>query len=340
MPAAGKVTPMAGPSTADILADWTFRPVPAALLIAAAAAYLTGVVRVARRHPARPWPWARTASFLGGLAVIAVALMSAVGHYDRMFFWVHMVQHLMLIMAAPVLLIVGRPLILALHATRNPAHRRIKAFLRSRFVTAVTWPPFAIAAYVAVVIGTHLTGFNDLAVRSAGWTATEQIAYLVSGYLYLLSGFGDEPIRWRLSRPAKMVLILLTMPIDTFTGITLLMTNEPMWPAYAAQNHAFGPDPVTDIQWGGATMWIGGDTIMILLIVSAIFAWISGPGRGRANRMRWIEQARLATFDRYGAALPHQSSSGHTDLDDDQARLDAYNAWLAEMAARDRRQRR
>jgi cytochrome c oxidase assembly factor CtaG len=308
------------------------------MLAVIAVLYLIGVARVARRHPARPWPWLRTGSFLAGLAVIAIALMSAVGRYDRTFFWVHMIQHLLLIMVAPALLIVGRPLILALHATRNPTHARLKRLLRSRPVTVLTWPPLAICVYTAVVVGTHLTGFNDLAVRDAGWAAAEQLAYLVSGYLYLLSGFGDEPIRWRLSRPAKMVIILLTMPIDTFTGITLLMTDRPMWPAYAAQQHTFGPDPVTDIHWAGAMMWIGGDTIMIALIAAAMAAWVAKPGRGPANRMRWIEQARRANFDRYTTVTPHQTSSTG-DLDDDQARLDAYNAWLAEMATRDRRTR-
>ena len=69
----------------------------------AGAAYLAGAWRVGRRHPARPWPRHRTLAFLLGLAVIAIAVQSSAGAYDDVLFSAHMVQHLLLIMAAPPL---------------------------------------------------------------------------------------------------------------------------------------------------------------------------------------------------------------------------------------------
>jgi putative copper resistance protein D len=335
------VTSAAGaPTTSALLATWTVHPLVLAILIAVTGLYVWGMLRVRRRHPSRPWPVGRAASFVGGLAVVVVAVMSAIGRYDTMFFWVHMIQHLLLIMVAPALLIHGRPLTLAMHASRNPLHTRIKRLLRSRAVTIISCPLVAVPAYAAIVVGTHLTSFNNDVVRHPSVAAAEQLAYLAVGYLYLLSGFGDEPIRWRLSRPAKMFIILLSMPIDTFTGITLLATQHGPWPAYTAQHHTWGPDPITDVHWGGAMMWIGGDTIMIALIVTALVPWISGRGIGGA-RMRWIEKARRANLDSYAAALPNPATirADHADLvDDEEARLDAYNAWLAKAAANDRGQ--
>jgi putative copper resistance protein D len=248
-----------------------------------------------------------------------------------------MIQHLLLIMVAPALLIHGRPLTLAMHASRNPLHTYIKRLLRSRVVTIITCPLVAVPAYAAIVVGTHLTSFNNDVVVHPSAAAAEQLAYLVVGYLYLVSGFGDEPIRWRLSRPAKMVIILLSMPIDTFTGITLLATQHAPWPAYTAQHHTWGPDPITDVHWGGAMMWIGGDTIMIALIVTALIPWISGRGIAGA-RMRWIEKARRANLDSYATALPNPATvrAAHGEVVDDDTRLDAYNAWLAQVAANDR----
>jgi cytochrome c oxidase assembly factor CtaG len=323
------------PAASALLGTWTIHPIVAALLIISAGLYGWGMVRVRRRHPRRPWPVGRGASFTAGLAVTGVAVMSAIGRYDTTFFWVHMIQHLLLIMVAPALLIHGKPLTLAMHASRNPLHTIIKRVLRSRLITVVTCPLFAIPAYAAIVVTTHLTSFNNEVVLHPPVAAAEQIAYLVVGYLYLISGFGDEPIRWRLSRPAKMVIILLSMPIDTFTGLTLLTTRTEPWPAYAAQHHTFGPDLITDVHWGGAMMWIGGDTIMIALIVTALVPWVMGRSRS-VDRMRWIEQARRANMDRYAAspALP-SSPAGQADVDDDDARLDAYNAWLTRMNARD-----
>jgi putative copper resistance protein D len=327
----------AAPTVVDVFSDWTFEAAVVVPLVVAAALYAWAMARVRRRHPARPWPAGRAASFAGGLATIAIATLSIVGRYDTTFFWIHMVQHLLLIMVAPALLILGRPMILAMHATRNPAHTAIKRILRSRVVTAITCPLVAIPLYAVVVVATHLTSFNNLVVTNPAAAAAEQVTYLICGYLYLLSGFGDEPIRWRLSRPAKMVIILLSMPIDTFTGITLLATRTNPWPAYAEQHHTWGPDLVTDVHWAGATMWIGGDTIMIALIVTAMVPWVMGRGR-TANRMTWIEQARQAALSRYATVPPGQQGnpSPGRDIDDDQARLDAYNAWLADLADGDK----
>jgi cytochrome c oxidase assembly factor CtaG len=325
----------AGPTSAQLAADWTVRPLVVVPLVIAAALYLCGVIRVARRHPAGRWPLLRTGSFLAGLGVVAVATLSAIETYGTTFFWIHMGQHLLLIMVAPALIIHGRPLILILHATRNPWHTRVKKALRSRTVGALTHPLVAFALYTAVVVGTHLTSFNNVALTHRWAAAGEQVAYLVSGYLYLLSGFGEEPIRWRLSHPAKMLVLVLSMSVDTFTGITLLMAGSNPWPAYAAQHHTWGPGLLTDVHYGGAVMWVGGDTIMIGLILTALVPWVAGRSRS-SLRMRWVENARRATMDRYTAYLP-TGTEVRRDVDEDEQRLDAYNAWLAEMAERDRK---
>jgi putative copper resistance protein D len=119
---------------------WQFAPVVTGSVILAAGLYLWGARRVARRHPARPWPAWRTAMFLGGLAVVVAATQSGIGTYDDVLFWDHMVQHLMLIMIAPPLLIAGQPVTPLLHATRNPLHTWAKRFVRSPAISFLTWP--------------------------------------------------------------------------------------------------------------------------------------------------------------------------------------------------------
>ncbi len=114
-----------------VLTQWQFAPVVTVLVAVFAGLYCWGVVRVARRHPARPWPAWRTGMFLGGLAVIVIATESGVGTYDDLLFWDHMVQHLLLIMVAPPLLIFGQPMTLLMHASRNPLHTWVKRAFRS-----------------------------------------------------------------------------------------------------------------------------------------------------------------------------------------------------------------
>src|SRR6266568_9397389 len=85
---------------------WQFAPVVTGLVVVAAGLYLWGVLRVRRRHPARPWPLWRAAAFGAGLAVVVIATQSGIGSYDDVLFWDHMVQHLLLLMVAPPLLVV------------------------------------------------------------------------------------------------------------------------------------------------------------------------------------------------------------------------------------------
>src|SRR5580698_3968219 len=129
---------------------WQFAPVVTGFVVLAAGLYLWGVLRVRRRHPARPWPAWRTAVFLGGLAVVVIATEAGIGSYDDVLFWDHMVQHLLLLMVAPLML-----------ASRNPVHTWTKKLLRSRVITLITWPPLGTAMYAATIVGTHLTGFMN-----------------------------------------------------------------------------------------------------------------------------------------------------------------------------------
>lgn len=326
VPAGGSPAPLTVPTA---VGTWRLDVPAVALLVLAAVLYGWGMLRVYRRHPTHPWPWARATAFLAGLAVIGVALCSAVGGYESALFWVHMIQHLLLIMVAPVLLVVGRPLMLAMHASRNPWHGRLKRLLRSRPVTVLTCPLVAVPLYAAAVVGTHLTGFMNAVVAGGAARTGEHLAYLVVGYLYLLPGFGREPVRWRLSALTKVVVILLVMPIDTFTGVALLMTRRAPWSGYADQHRGWGPPPLTDVHWGGAVMWIGGDVIMMALIVATLVPWLAAGDRRRGGRLRWIERARRAALDqRLGTA----GGATGDDVDEDQRRLDAYNAWLATLA--------
>src|SRR6266699_1119848 len=135
-----------------VLTQWQAAPVVTASVVVLACLYLWGVVRVARQHPARPWPVWRTGLFLAGLAVIVIALQSGIGTYDDVLFWDHMVQHLMLIMVAPPLLIFGQPITLLLHASRNPLHGSATRVLRSPVASALTWPVFGFAAYAAAIV--------------------------------------------------------------------------------------------------------------------------------------------------------------------------------------------
>lgn len=320
-----------------VLTDWTFDPVAVGALAFVAVLYLYGTIRVRRKHPARPWPLVRTASFLGGLLVVAIAVLSGIGTYDGVLFWDHMIQHLLLISVAPPLLVLGRPVILALHAARNPVHTWIKRAVRSRPVTLITAPPVVAVLYGATIVLTHLTGFMNVVLTNESVHAAEHLLYLVVGYLYFLPILGDEPIRWRPSYPAKLGLVAVTMPVDTFTGVALLMAQSEMFPAYAAQHRTWGPGLVADLNAGGAIMWVAGDGIMMIFLLAVFVQWSRVTATRPSAGLGWFERARAGAFAEHGGAAAAGRSTRHDargDLDVDDARLDEYNAWLARLAGR------
>jgi cytochrome c oxidase assembly factor CtaG len=320
--------------------NWQFAPIVTAFTALAAAAYLWGALRVRRRHRRRPWPLGRTILFLLGLLVINLATQSGIGTYDDTLFWDHMIQHLMLIMVAPPLLVAGEPVTLLLHASRNPLHTGVKKLVRSRPVQWLTWPVFGVVAYAATIVITHLTGFMNLVTENDAVHEAEHVLYLVVGYLYFLPLIGKEPIRWKVSYPLRLFLLFIVMPVDTFTGVVLGSYQTDPFVAMAPRS--WGPSAVTDLHDGGAVMWIGGAAIMFAVIMLTFFQW-TRETRPSAS-MGWLEAARRASIaDRIAEASPAGTASararGHvaggaarrTDVDEDEDELAAYNEYLARI---------
>jgi putative copper resistance protein D len=303
-----------------VLTQWQSAPVVTAFAVLAAGLYLWGVVQVARRHPARPWPAWRTGMFLGGLAVIVVALQSGIGSYDDVLFWDHMVQHLMLVMAAPPLLIFGQPITLLMHASRNPLHTWVKRAVRSTVASFLTWPVFGFAAYAAAIIVAHLTGLANLVATNQVAHETEHVAFLVIGYLFFLPIIGSEPIKWRLSYPTKLVLLFLVMPVDTFTGLVISYGNRGTPGLPAGARPGWAGTALADLHAGGAVMWVAGDAIMFVLMMIVFLMW-STDTKAASRKRGWLESVRRAT-------VAPTSTSPTADIDEDDEQLVAYNAYL------------
>jgi putative copper resistance protein D len=315
--------------------EWQLAPIVSTGLAVALVLYLFGMWRVRRDHPARPWSLVRALSFVAGLAVVAIATQSSIGTYDDALFSVHMVQHLLLIMVAPPLLIAGRPIMLLLHASSNPIHSWTKAAIRSRVATALTCPPVAAVIYAAAIIGTHLTGFMNVALRHEDVHQLEHALYLVAGYLYFLPLLGSEPIRWKMSFPARFLVLAMSMPVDTFVGVVLMQANHQLFSAYADEPREWGPGQLSDLHAGGAIMWVGGDALMFVLVL-CVFILFLRDKRAHGSMGTWLEGARSHAFhEQVGTDGEHVVTERRGATVDDDAHLEAYNAHLARLASRE-----
>jgi len=320
-----------------LVTTWHVDAVALAFLVLLGAWYVTALGR-RRRQTAEPWPVSRTVAFAGGLAVCAYATNGSIAVYDMALFSAHMLGHLALVMLAPALLVAGRPLRLAVEASSEPTAQRIERIARGRVVSLLTAPPVALACYTGVIVGSHLTGLMDTIMANTAAGQFEHLVYLVVGYQFFVLVVGDEPIRWRLSTPARWGLLAIAMAVDTFTGIVLMQATTPIDMHPPAGLHV---DPLADTHTGGAIMWFGGDAIMALVMTLLVIGWLRTSGRSLRDRSSWLEQARAETLRGRTGGEARPAATGAPapdDLDDDQARLDAYNAWLAGMADHDGRQ--
>jgi len=320
-----------------VATQWQFAPVVTGVVAVSAVLYGWGVVRIARRHPVRPWPLWRSALFCAGLLVIVIATQSGIGAYDDLLFYDHMIQHLMLLMVAPPLLIAGQPLTLLLHASRNPLHTWAKRVIRSRVASFLTWPVFGAVAYAVAVVAAHLTAVASYTEQYPAWHDAEHAAFLVIGYLFFLPILGTEPIRWRLSYPVRFVLLLLLMPIDTFTGVVLGYASASSPGTPTGHRPVWAPAPVSDLHSGGAVMWIGGDAIMFGLMMIVFLMWARNEHASVGGRS-FFERARrenLATMVASGRPVTGGAEASPETADartiDDDAHLAAYNEYLARL---------
>jgi putative copper resistance protein D len=300
------------------------------LVLLAALAYVTAAQRARRRHG---WPWWRTAIFLTGLAALVVALNSSIEIYSHMLFWIHMILHLLLIMVVPVFLVAGHPIALWRAAGGPPVAGRLPGPLRAA-AEAASFPVVTLALYAGVLVGTHLTSFMQVMLTHLWVHDAEQVLYLVSGYLFFLPLIGSEPIRWRTAHPLRLFLLFFGMTVDTVIGVVLVQTTHELFPAYAAQHRMWGPGLAEDLRWGGAVMWIGGDGLMLLVMLIVMFTWLMDTTSRESSTGTWLEAARRGAL----AGVDHAPSADAAtirdsqDVDDDAAALDAYNAMLARLA--------
>ena len=323
------------------LSTWHVSLVVDVLVVLAAIAYLHRAYRVLPRQGGH-WPAGRSWAFFGSLAVLAITVQSSLDVYADELFWMHMIEHLALIMVVPVLLIIGRPI--GLLAWRAPAAEPAEqagqpdrtamltdAALGTRTVSVLSFPLFGLACYAVVLVGTHLTGFMQLMLTHMWLHQLEIVAYLVSGYLFFLPLLGDEPLRRTLSYPLRVFLLLMGMTADTVIGVMLMMSAGEPFPAYAAQHRTWGPSLLGDIHTGGGIMWVIGDGLMFLVTVLVVKRWMADTER-QNDTGKWLESARRSTMANLG--VDTVDPDDEANIDDDDAALAAYNRMLKRLGER------
>lgn len=214
------------------------------------------------------WPKQRTLAFLCGLLVIQVALSSGVGAYDDRLLSVHMVQHLLLLELAPVLLLCGRPIHLALKLVRGRPRRRLGRGLVTAGKRAT--PIRCLLFFVVVVLVAHVPPVFNATVHHQLLHEAEHGAFLVAGLMMWWPLHGDPAPRQRLGTIGQLAYITAAMAPMALIGGYLNRDPTLFYSAYAAPARMLHIGAVSDQQQAGAIMWVAGTTLMAWIGLSAV----------------------------------------------------------------------
>jgi putative membrane protein len=255
-------------------------------LAVAGAAYLFAVRRLPR------WPVHRTVCFLAGLGVLLLALGSGLDVYAEKLLSVHMVQHMLMTMVAPPLLLLGAPLTLLLRSVRS-VRRPLSRLLHSRAARYLTRPPVAWALFAAATVATHLTPFYGAALESASLHALEHAMYLATGLLFWIPVVDADPIpRARTAPVGRLMYLLTAMAPMALVGVTLLSWDAVRYASYQVPAAELGVSAIEDQQLAGTIMWVGGKLVMLAALLCLGWTALRREERRQVAREAYEDRAR------------------------------------------------
>ena len=278
-----------------VLTQWQFSPFPLLVLaavIVTAAWYLRARSQLVARG--RPWSWNRTLSFLAGLVALDVALQSPVATFTMEYFQAHVIQHLLLMVVAPPLLALGAPMTLALQTSGRDTKIRLLGILNSRPFRLMTHPlPVAVAYYFSM-FAFFLTFALGFAMDHMWLMDVINLVFLFASTLFWWPIVGLDPIpHWKMSHGAKLVNLLIGVPIESFLGLALLSTTRPAASIYT----------VAGTHSGGAMLWIGAELFTFVALIPVFVQWVRFEERKGARYDAQLDAEMAASeLDRSGPA--------------------------------------
>jgi putative copper resistance protein D len=302
-------------TTARWFTEWRLDPLFAFACVAAVVVYLRWVRRLARRGDR--WPVGRTIAWCVGIAVIAWDTNGGPTIYGEVLFSAHMVQHMVLAMMVPLLLVLAAPVTLLLRAvparkdgSRGP-REWVLAFVHSRWGRFVSQPVVAGLVFVVGMVVFYYTPLFGWSLESHVGHVWMVVHFTLAGYLFANALVGIDPGPNRPPYPQRLVLLFATMAFHAFFGVVLMSQTSLLvadW--FGNTGRPWGLPALEDQQHGGAVAWGIGELPTLALAIAVAVLWT------RSDEREARRQDRKADRD------------GDADLAE-------YNAMLARMAERD-----
>ncbi|MBO0715303.1 MAG: cytochrome c oxidase assembly protein [Acidimicrobiales bacterium] len=274
----------------QLLLSWQLGDPLAALAFALqvlAVLWYGGAVLRLRRRGVR-WSPARSTSFVAGVVVLCVAVVSGVASYDDRVFVVHIFQHLLLMMVAPPLLALGAPVTLAIQAARRPLQGRIVRLLHRRVVRFLATPLFSGLLYYASMYAILLTPYYRYSLQHELVHDASHVVMLLIGCLFWWPMIGIDPLPNRPTLAMRLIWIFAGMPFEVFLGVAIMNFSRPIAPEHT----------VADTHAGGAVFWVASMLVTLAAAVVILAQWM--PQEERET----LRQARAGSREGTAAARP------------------------------------
>ena len=286
------------------------------ILILAVALYIKGVVALTKRG--NKWPVGRTIAFALGISTIDFATSGGLGVYAHFAFSNHMLAHMFLSMIAPIGIVLGAPITLALRTLpvgRNQDERGIRgsfiSLLHSRVGKIFANPIVALAIFDGSLFLLYFTPLFGNLMQSHSGHLFMNLHFILAGFLFFQSIIGIDPMPIRIPHIVKIVILFAAMSIHAFFSIALMSTSTLLDGGYfASLERPWATNLLVDQHLGGAIGWAMGEIPMLLALLATFIQWIREDKKETGRIDRAAERAaamgeddELAKYNRYLAEL-------------------------------------
>jgi len=291
------------------------------VLITAVALYIRGVIILTRRGD--KWPVGRTVAFALGISAIDYATSGGLGVYAKFSFEYHMIAHMLLGMVAPIGIVLGAPITLALRTLpqgRTSEERGVRgtliALLHSKPAAVFTNPVSALALFDGSLFVLYMTPLFGNLMQSHLGHLVMSVHFLLAGILFFHVIIGIDPNPRKVPHIVRIVILFAAMSIHAFFAVALLSTTTLLDQGYfTSLQTPWNLDLLADQRAGGSVAWAMGEIPILLALVATFIQWMRDDSRETKRIDR--NEARLAAM-------------GEPD------ELAQYNAYLSNLAEQDR----
>lgn len=324
-------SPMPPPLTSGLhwLTQWQVDTVWVPVAALAIGWYTLAALRLRSRGD--HWPVGRVIAWVAGWLTMIVATSASPGVYARVLFSAHMVQHMTVAMAVPVLLVFGAPVTLALRTLRprrdgsRGPREWLLAVVHSRPLALLGHPLVAASVFIASLTTFYYTPLFDFALRTHGGHVLMTLHFLLSGYLLVSAVVGVDPGPTRPVYPFRMILLMVTFAFHALFAVTVMSSGTIFavdW--FGALDRPWGNSLAEEQILGGAVGWALGDYPVAIMAVALAISWIRSDAREARRYDRQAGRdgdAALARYnERLGRLRAHHEPSAAADVGSESVR--------------------